>query len=582
MDTPENERNANFRLRDDLFNMQTNTENTNHTVADLDRQFSTLTLIDRRSSTNAHQPFQDEAAALPIDDLHNDINLVINQERDNHNHGAVPKYTRSRTFVNSLSDTDLRSPRYQSNYARNLQNVHNSTGFHRFNNDNNQNFPSRNQRVFNANSNSNNNNNMNAPQLVTNNPQSINDILQMAVLVPNFDGTEDTFENFEISCKDAEKILSPNNQKIFMKYIRDKFSGPIKLYLKIKLSNYNNIEEMLNDIKNNFLVRTPIHLLENKIFSISQNVDESVKEFGARLTDLKNILINRISDKFRGNVMRSKINDVENKVKKQMIQGLKRDLYVQFSLVDFRDYTLDQIIQTVAKSESKNKINENFDKLTKKVNFEQENLNKTELVEALTVAISNNYKARNRTRSPYNENYRDYSRGRYRNDRNSPYPRRNSKDRDYSRDRFDNYNRNRSSSRDRRNDYYRRRNTSRDRDNSRKYRHREYSGNRNYSRNRSYSRDRDNYGTFESRNPHHRQNNSYGHSRNSSRGNSRDRHYKDSRDNSRDRAHKSRFQEYNDRTRNGYDDKKLSNRKDKKRNSRSAEYDSDDSNGKNE
>ena len=96
--------------------------------------------------------------------------------------------------------------------------------------------------------------------------QTINDILQMAVMVPNFDGTENTFENFEVSCQDAAKIFSVPNPTIFMKYIGDKFSGPIKLYLKIKLNNYTDLDQMLNDIKTNFMVRTPIHLLENKIY----------------------------------------------------------------------------------------------------------------------------------------------------------------------------------------------------------------------------------------------------------------------------------------------------------------------------
>ena len=80
-----------------------------------------------------------------------------------------------------------------------------------------------------------------------------------------------------------------------MKYIGDKFLGPIKLCLKIKLSSYNDIQQILNDIKTNFMVRTPIHLLESKIYSTCQNSDESVKEVGARLADLQNLISNQKS-----------------------------------------------------------------------------------------------------------------------------------------------------------------------------------------------------------------------------------------------------------------------------------------------
>ena len=104
-----------------------------------------------------------------------------------------------------------------------------------------------------------------------------------------------------------------------MKFIRDKFSGPIKVYIKVKLTGYENINQMLEDIKKNFMVRTPIHLLESKIYTFSQMVDESVKEFGARLADLQNILRNRIKDKFRGNAMLSKITDAQKKIKENSL-----------------------------------------------------------------------------------------------------------------------------------------------------------------------------------------------------------------------------------------------------------------------
>ena len=341
-----------------------------------------------------------------------------------------------------------------------------------------------------------------------------------------------------------------------MKYIRDNFSGPIKLYLKIKLSAYNNIEQMLDDIKRNFMVRTPLHLLENKIYSTSQNLDESVKEFGARLADLQNLILNRLRDKFRGNIntLNSKIAEIETKIKKQLIQGLKRDLYVQFSLVDFRNNNLDQIIQSIAKSEYRNKINENFEKSSKKVNFQQDKLNSAELVEALTVAISTADRSRNRNVSYADPRYRDYSRENYNN-------RRNSRDRNYSQN-YNYRNRERSYSRDRKNSRNQSRENSYDRK-ARNYsrdRYDRYKNNRNYSNDRRRSPSRENY-------YHNRRN--YNRSRDSSY--NRRENPPPRRNNSMDRKCE----------RKNSEERKHENGGKRRENSRTHESDSDDSSRKN-
>lgn len=576
-DNNQNKRSDQVSLRNDLFDAYRNMSDneTDQTIDNLNDELTALSLRDRENSFLRIRPFQDEAAALP---LQNNIeNAPIENEidiRDKEN-GAIPKRFDSRFFVNSASDPGIRSPRYRSNFAKDLQNNRNSGRLSNFYNQN-QNFTNRNPRNEqsarnnNDRSNFNNNNYVNRMQGTQNNNninnapinQSINDILQMAILIPNFDGTESNYENFEISCLDAAKILSLPNQKTFMRFIRDKFSGPIKLYIKVKLNGYENINQMLDDIKKNFMVRTPIHLLENKIYTFSQMADESVKEFGARLADLQSILQNRIKDKFRGNTMLSKTADVQKKIKKQFIQGLKRDMYVQFSLVDFRNLDLDEIIQMVAKNESRNKINENFDKSTKTVNFQQDNLNKTELVEALTIAISSN-RSRSRERSNNARNYRDYSRENYNNRRD------NNRNRSYSRDRR--YN----NSRDRDYSYSRRRNSNGYRDYSRD-RHRSYSRNRessyydreNYYRKSDGSKYRPKKFSRDRRNSYDRK---YGDK--NDRSPSGDRKYSPDR-----KRHYERNEHDNNKKRQG-DDRKI--RIEKKRNSSSRDRDSDDSSEKN-
>ena len=563
-----NKRTDKLNFRQDLydgFRDLNDRENVNVSIDNLNDEFISLNLQDPENIV----PFQDEAGALPqrpdgtetpeIDDI-------------NPQTSTRPKtFVNSRFFVNS-ADTEIRSPRYRSNYAQNLVTTRNSERFDNLNQNRNlnnrpqihdqQNQTTRsNTDASNRHNNANRmpvnntNNNNNVPNVIS---QSINDILQMAILIPNYDGTEKTFENFEIACLDAARILSIPNQSVFMKFIRDKFSGPIKLYIKIKLNSYRDINQMLEDIKKNFMVRTPIHVLENKIYSLYQEPNESVREFGAKLADLQGILLNRIKDKFQGNVLVSKIADAQKKINRQFIQGLKRDLYVQFSLVDFRNHTLDQIIQVVAKNETRNKINENFDKSGKTVNFEQESLNKAELVEALTIAISTD-RSRNRERSFDNNKYRDYSRENYN------YRRKHSRDRSYSRDR-ENGKRNRDYSFNRREDSNRYRDYSRGRNRS-------YSRNRNnsYYDDKNYNRD-----NYRKRNFSRDRSDSYDrkYERNSSRNSSGDRKY--------GRDKQERYNRYNrDNSKNRNSKNQDTQKKTKKRNSSSCERDSDDSNKKN-
>lgn len=590
-----------INIRDDLFGNFQNLEynDNNRDINALNNDFLALTLRERLDNEDR---LQNEAAAIPvpIETSSNDNNFNTGKI---YGKGAVPKrFSNSRTFFrNSSSDPDLTSPIYRSNFAQHLH--RNSAKYVNSNKDantqnlnppntpNQQNRQHTNGQILRNNMLQNNPNARNSSHAINYNlqpNQTINDILQMAVMVPNFDGTENTFENFEISCQDAAKILSVPNQKIFMKYIRDKFSGPIKLYLKIKLSNYADIDQMLNDIKTNFMVRTPIHLLESKIYSTSQKTDESVKEFGAKLSDLQNILISRIKDKFQGNLMNSKIAEVENKVKKQLIQGLKRDLYVQFSLIDFRNNTLDQTIQIIAKNESKNRINENFDKSSKKVNFDNEKLDKAELVEALTVAMSHSRRPRDREQIYNNTRYRDYSRENY-----EPYNhRRRSNERDFSWDRREDFE-NRRFSRDRRENYKQNRNYSGERQvdygqDRPRNRSQKYDERHNYrrQRDRSNSRGRSNY---KDRYRNHSRDNSY----------SRRRMFTPERSSSYDRSDDdntkrnfSRERNHNINRRNRCDDdyrknaeyknnRKLKEQNKKREVSNSPDRNSDDSNEKN-
>lgn len=233
-----NEKNTEKKItvRNDVFDAFRNltTNEMDESLNDLRTDLLNLNLHD--NTTPTHQPpFQNEAAALPIPiTTSNDTNttnannietnmMTIEPDKNTDsqnmtfygrnnmnrtNNGTAP---RTRNMITPHSDEELMSPRYTSAFARSMQYNRDSGNFNYTRNNSNFNrrpFPNQQNNTGQSSYNYNVNNSNNNPQ--TN--QSINDILQMAVLIPNFDGTENNFENFEIACQDASKIL-------FIKYI---------------------------------------------------------------------------------------------------------------------------------------------------------------------------------------------------------------------------------------------------------------------------------------------------------------------------------------------------------------------------
>ena len=165
--------------------------------------------------TNTH--LQYEAAAMPDHASTNPANIrnpadqnsilndpTNNQKPNNRNTGTVRGT--NRPLKNSHLDHDIRTPTFHSNCARHMRNLRDSGRW----NFKTQYFNRRRSQNHQNQIHNNMNNAYNANNIYYQLNQSINNILRMAVLIPTFDGTENTFENFEISCQDAARILSVN------------------------------------------------------------------------------------------------------------------------------------------------------------------------------------------------------------------------------------------------------------------------------------------------------------------------------------------------------------------------------------
>ena len=135
-----------------------------------------------------------------------------------------------------------------------------------------------------------------------------------------FDSVE---SNFEIRSNNAANLSAFSDQKFpFEIYIKEKFVSMLQFFWKYF--------EYVNKFKLNFLLKTPIHVLESEIFSTSQKFDETVREFGTQSANLENSIVNCIVDEGEWPIRKKnlKIAEISSKIKKQFVDGLRHGLFI--------------------------------------------------------------------------------------------------------------------------------------------------------------------------------------------------------------------------------------------------------------
>lgn len=355
------------------------------------------------------------------------------------------------------------------------------------------------------------------------------DILNLTHTIPTFDSTAESFEIFQRRLIAASRTLNITDQRILISQLMNKFSGPVVTWIYHKLENYPNIDTLIEDLREHFVPKSSLDILETQIQTIVQEQNESVRDYGARMSFLYEKIKQRIANDniMTANQKRDKAQEVDRKIKKQLLTGLQNQLFIQTTNRDFKDMNLDAIIEQIKLIEWKNKKHDSCEQyrssnIDRRVNFESsvnsvetDPVSNTDILKAiseLTVAISNISTSLVNKSPPRNEiqpreqrySRRDYSRDRYDQTyrKNRDWSRDSSRNRSYSRERGRKYN----NQRDNVSERNQRRYTSRSRDNSRNnsYDRKRYfspgSRDRNNSRDsrdyRRRSRSRDNYENY--------------------------------------------------------------------------------------
>lgn len=359
--------------------------------------------------------------------------------------------------------------------------------------------------------------------------------------IPNYDGKNMPVERFARICKRVSSCLNPQEVEQLLKLIPSKLTGSANII--IEAENPPTIDSLIKTLKRAFSTNKDLGDLENELNSITQNYDESVIEFAAKMREILNLITDKLRDVYaRDNqqeILQARIEEATAKAKRAYVRGLISNIGSQLFLYNAESF--DEIVdraQTIEYELKKQKRARGTSDMnqTGKVHFVSQENEYCDIHQSHTHSTAN-CRSLNRLRdearkSSFQNRYRNNSRDRYQknNYRNNSQDRYNNYSHErQSRDRYNNYSQNKQ--RNHSNDRYQ----SQNRDNS-------YGNQRDNSQNRyrNDSQNRQNNSFRQNSQDRYRQNNSQdryrNNSRDRSRGNSQNQYRHDSRDRQRNNS----------------------------------------------
>ena len=146
-----------------------------------------------------------------------------------------------------------------------------------------------------------------------------------ADMVPTFDGKVPPISSFIRACKAAEKAVHPGDRNFLTTLIRNKVTGSADLYL---LNNVepDSLDSLLGAIKSAFGTQRDLSQLQAQISNVVQAEEESVLQYGIRVSEILRRMIETIEESFpQEAVSGMKLGATQNAVS-CLIRGLKEKI----------------------------------------------------------------------------------------------------------------------------------------------------------------------------------------------------------------------------------------------------------------
>lgn len=133
---------------------------------------------------------------------------------------------------------------------------------------------------------------------------SIRDALEA---VPNFDGENIIFSHFVEGCEEALSMISPSQESILVRAIRNKLKGDAHRSILGKV--FNSLRELVEFLRNRYGSRETVYEAQARLAYICQKNDEKIsayanriREIGKRITDAQKRQTSEISPSFNNSI----------------------------------------------------------------------------------------------------------------------------------------------------------------------------------------------------------------------------------------------------------------------------------------
>lgn len=174
---------------------------------------------------------------------------------------------------------------------------------------------------------------------------SIRDALEA---VPSFDGENISFVYFVEGCEEALSMISPAQEIILVRAIRNKLKGDA--HRSILGKTFNNLQELVEFLRIKYGPRETVYEAQGRLAYIYQKKDEKVtayanriRELGKRILDAHKRETGGISQEFR--------NSIDQHLKTSFLRGLNREIIISkegtFEEIESRAIDAEKEIETI-------------------------------------------------------------------------------------------------------------------------------------------------------------------------------------------------------------------------------------------
>ena len=181
--------------------------------------------------------------------------------------------------------------------------------------------------------------------------RGVGNVLKLARdIIPTFDGTNMSVNMFIEHCRAAAKSVDEADMYLLIMFIKNKVTGQARKHIQDKVGA--SLEEILKSLQRAFGSRADASQLAQELALITRKREESVADYGIRVSDILNRIIIKVMDKNPGARGLERCQEYKENAIKSSMRGLDRETL--YFVKEKSPTTLDEAIELAAEADLEN------------------------------------------------------------------------------------------------------------------------------------------------------------------------------------------------------------------------------------